>query len=65
MQTVEYLYGEGAEVPDIPAEVIARRLEILKEHLSKLLDHSYHTRDGNRVNDVLKAIKFWETINDN
>jgi len=63
--TNEYLYGEEVEVPDIPAEIIMRRIEALKENLAELLEHSFYTRDGNRCNAVIKAIKFWETINEN
>ena len=60
----EYLYGKDVEVPEIPQDVIMRRLEALKEHLAELLEHSYHTRDNIRVSAVLKGIKFWESIND-
>jgi len=59
----EYLYGEEVEVPEIPQEVVVRRLELLKEHLAELLDHTYYDRDAARCNAVLKAIKFWENIN--
>jgi len=58
-----YLYGEDVEVPSIPEEIIMRRTEALKEHLHELLDHSYHIRDGERVSAVIKAIHFWENIN--
>ncbi len=61
--TNEYLYGEEVEVPEIPQEIIMRRIELLKDNLAELLDHSYYTRDGARVEKVLKAIRFWETIN--
>lgn len=59
----EYLYGEDVEVPDVPQEIIMRRVELLKEHLEVLLDHSVYMRDGQRCNAVIKAIKFWEDIN--
>ncbi len=61
--TNAYLYGEEVEVPEIPQEIIMRRIELLKDNLAELLDHSYYTRDGARVEKVLKAIRFWETIN--
>jgi len=61
--TNEYLYGEDVEVPEIPQEIIMRRIELLKDNLAELLDHSYYTRDGDRCNKILKAIRFWETIN--
>lgn len=58
-----YLYGDfGDDLPEIPAEVSVRRLEALKEHLHVLLEHTYHTRDSDRVSAVLKAIKYWENI---
>ena len=58
-----YLYGDGVDVDEIPAEIIVRRVELLKDNLSELLDQSYHTRDGVRCNAILKAIRFWENIN--
>jgi len=63
MKDNSYLYGQDSEVPEIPNDVIMRRLELLKDNLESLLDHSYHTRDNNRVRAVLKAIDFWEKIN--
>ena len=60
----EYLYGKDVEVEPIPQEAINKRVEVLKKHLSELLDHSYHTRDTKRVSSVLNAIKYWEHIND-
>ena len=63
MKTNEYLYGSEVEVPEIPNDVIMRRLELLGDNLEQLLDHSYHTRNNDRVREVLDAIKFWENIN--
>jgi len=60
-----YLYGEDIEVPEIPADIIARRLAALADNLEELLNHSYYDRDQARVNAVLKAIKFWNTIQEN
>ena len=62
MKDNSYLYGEDIEVPEIPADIIMRRIELLKDNLEKLLDHSYHTRDTERCNAIFKAIKFWEQI---
>ena len=64
MKTNEHLYGTEIDVPEIPADIVMRRIELLKEHLAELLDHSYYTRDGKRCNDVMSAISFWEKIND-
>lgn len=59
----EYLYGKDVVVPEIPQEIIMRRLELLRDNLAELLDHTYYHRDDVRCNAVLKAIKFWENIN--
>ena len=57
----EYLYGVE-DVPSIPADIIMRRLELLKDNLEELLEHSYYIRDNDRVRAVLKAIKYWSSI---
>ncbi len=62
IKTNKYLYGSDVEVPSLDAEVIMRRIELLSDHLSELLEHSYHTRDGERVDAVLKAINFWQKM---
>ncbi len=64
MKSNSYLYGEDAEIPEIPAEVIVRRIEILNEQLEEELDKHYSVRDNARVNNIAKAIVFWETINE-
>ena len=63
MQSNEYLYGVDAEVPEIPEEVIVRRLEALNDNLSELMEVPYLGRDDMRVRKVQEAIKFWEEIN--
>jgi len=62
IKTNEYLYGSDVEVPSLDAEVIMRRIELLSDHLSELLEQSYHTRDRTRVAAVLKAISFWQKM---
>jgi len=62
LKTNKYLYGSEIEVPPLDVEVILRRIELLCEHLDKLLEHSYHVRDQERVEAVLKAIKFWQKM---
>jgi hypothetical protein len=57
----EYLYGVE-DVPSIPNDIIMRRLELLKDNLEELLEHSYHNRDDDRVRAVLKAIRYWENV---
>lgn len=66
MKTNDYLYGKDAQVPDIPAEIIVRRIELLEEHLEELYATTdYMTRDISRIRLVLEAIKFWSEINEN
>jgi len=62
--TSSYLYGEDVEVPEIPAEIIVRRVEILNDTLTELLAVHYIDRDTERVYKVLKEIELWQTIND-
>ena len=62
MLTNEYLYGKEVEVPEIEAYVIMRRLELLKEHLSVLLEQDYMDRSTSQIIAVEKAISFWEKI---
>ncbi len=64
MKKQEYLYGD-VEVCTIPEDVIMRRVEALKDHLDELLKIDYSARDFNRVNNIVKAISFWENINEN
>ena len=64
LSQVEYLYGENVEVPDIPAEVILRRIELLDNHLEKLLEVHSLERDGARCNAVIRAKNFWLKINE-
>jgi hypothetical protein len=60
--TNEYLYATS-DVPQIPQEVIDERIRLLNENLERLLEVHWLRRDSARVNAVLKAINFWETIN--
>ena len=59
LKSNEYLYGSDVEVPEFPQDVIMRRIELLNDNLRELLEHSYYTRDNDRVAAVLKAIDFW------
>ena len=65
MKTNKYLYGEGTEVEELPADIIMRRVEILEEHLKELYAVHYMDRDDERIRAVDKALKFWRTINEN
>ena len=62
MLTDIYLYGEEVEVEPIPAEISMRRIELLQEHLEGLLKVDYRHRDLERVQAVIKAINFWESL---
>jgi len=64
MKSNSYLYGDDVFVPVIPADVVMRRIELLNEHLAELLEVHYLNRDTVRCNDIAKAIKFWERVND-
>ncbi len=64
MRTNEYLYGADVEVPEIPAEITVRRVEALNDNLTELLKVHYFVRDNARVDAILKAIEFWENINE-
>ena len=64
MTKVEYLYGEDVEVVPVPQEVIMRRVEQLNDHLSELLEVDYRKRDGVRCNAIMRAIAFWEKLDE-
>jgi len=59
-----YLYGVEVEVPEIPAEVVMRRVELLTDHLTILMDTHYSNRDETKVRAVHKALEFWSKINE-
>ncbi len=59
----QYLYGEDVEIEPIPNELLVRRLEALNDNLRELLTKHYFDREEMRINAVVKAIDFWENIN--
>ena len=61
----EWLYGEGVEVKPIPEDVANERIEQLRLHLDVLLETAYTDRDNLRINDVMKAIKYWQKLKTN
>lgn len=63
MKNNKWLYGEDTP-PPIPSDVISKRVAILKQHLKELLAVVYHKRNMAQVNDVLKAIDFWQKLGD-
>jgi len=58
----KYLYGEVMPEP-IKDEIINNRINLLNNNLSELLKVHYTVRDDQRINDILKAINFWKSIN--
>jgi len=62
MHSNDYLYGEDVEVPEFQSYIIMRRIELLREHLDKLLMAHYTERDENRIQAVIKAIKWHQHI---
>ena len=65
MKTNAYLYGEDVEVPEIPQEIVAKRIEALNDNLEKLQNVHYLERDMERIRAVIKAIRFWLNIDYN
>ncbi len=66
MQSNKYLYGEDVEIDEIPAEVILSRVTPLREHLHELNSIPFAKRtyeDMKQINEVAKAVKFWQDIN--
>ena len=43
MSTNEYLYGTD-DVPEIPAETVMRRIELLKDNLTEVMSKHYLER---------------------
>ncbi len=60
----EYLYGPDAEIDEVPALVIVRRIETLKDLREELLEPHYMDRDQDRIRAIDKEIDKWEKIND-
>ena len=59
-----YLYGTK-DVDPIPDSVIDSRLELLRAELKKMVNVHFMAHDNQRMNDVGKAIEFWEKRRDN
>ncbi len=58
----EYLYGDDVVVPKIPLSIIDKRIQLLNDNLERLLKVDYKVRDTMRCNDIIKAVKFWESL---
>ena len=58
----KYLYGEDVEVPALDAEVVMRRIELLKANREELYELHYTKRDEMRIRAIVKAINYWERM---
>ena len=63
MKTNHFLYGKDVEIPDIPEDIVMRRVELLKEHQDILLAVDPMERETYRLHSVGKAISYWQNIN--
>jgi len=63
MKPTKYLYGDDKPLP-VPKNIIDSRITILNSELASILLQEWLIRDGKRANDIIKAIKFWESINE-
>lgn len=64
MKTNGWLYGEGVGVPPIPKEIAQERIDLLKINLEKQVNLNFMDRETQQINDILKAIKYWEKLRD-
>ena len=55
----DYLYGKDVEIPEIDPLVIARRIELLDENLTEIMNIAPLKRNQNQANAIIKAISFW------
>ncbi len=62
MLSNEYLYGKGINVPSIDESVCNARVQLLKQHMLKLLEVGYLERDYQRITKVSQAIHFWNKL---
>ena len=62
MKNNSRLYGEGVEVPEIPADIIIRRIELLEEMKAELYEVHYMKRDKKHIAEIDEAITFWEKL---
>jgi len=57
-----YFYGEGVEVPEIPANILMRRVELLKDRRSELYEVHYMKRDKKHIREIDEAIDLFEKL---
>ena len=63
MKSNKELYGTE-NVPQVPQEIANKRLELLRIRLHDLLSVHYMEQNTHLINEVQKAIKFWEALRD-
>ncbi len=63
MKTNNWLYGTE-DVPSIPQDIIDKRLDLLNDRLRKLNELNYKVRNNELRHEVIRAIQFWQEIND-
>jgi len=57
------LYGTE-DVPKVPRGVCDKRIGLLRNRLGDLLSVHFMSHDNNSINEVQKAIKFWQQLRD-
>jgi len=62
VQKNKYLYGD-VDVPEIDSLVVARRIELLDDHLTEVMNVPPLERNQNQAHAIIKAISFWQNIN--
>ena len=62
MKTNKYLYNTD-DVPQVPEEIIMRRVELITDLIEELLEVHYLERDTVRINDLVRAKQFWLELN--
>ena len=56
MKRTDYLYGIGEEPPEFDPYVIVRRIQMLEDNLSELLEVDYKHRDFDRIREIQKEM---------
>ena len=62
MKSNAYFYGEGVEVPEFPADILMRRIELLKEKRAELYEPHYMNRDEDHIREIDEAIDLFEKL---
>ena len=57
------LYGTD-DVPKVDKKTCNRRLELLEEHMQKLISVHFMKQDNRMLNEVMKAKRHWTRLRD-